>query len=144
MRDLTKTFPPRDLERINPSSALTIVGCGEPSAIAGYKERTGTSFPIYCDPSRALYAKLGMTSSLSMGDHKPSYVHSSILGGTLKSMSNMVSAGTGMFKGGDYSQNGGEWVFVDGQLEWCHRMQNTRDHAELAELGNVLGYGITK
>lgn len=48
----------------------------------------------------------------------------------------------GAFKGGDYSQNGGEWVFVDGHLEWCHRMQNTRDHAEVAELGKVLGFGI--
>jgi hypothetical protein len=105
VRGLTKHFPAKDLERINPSTTLTIVGCGEPSAIAGYKERTGTSFPIYCDPSRKLYIKLGMTSSLSMGDQKPSYIQSSILGGTLKSMSNMIASGMGAFKGGDYSQN---------------------------------------
>lgn len=83
-----------------------------------------------------------MTSSLSMGDQKPNYIQSSILGGTLKSMSNMLAAGTGIFKGGDFSQNGGEWVFVDGHLEWYHRMQHTRDHAEVAELGKVLGFGM--
>jgi hypothetical protein len=142
VRGLTTHFPPKDLERINPPTTLTIIGCGEPSAVAGYKERTGTSFPIYCDPSRKLYIKLGMTSSLSMGDQKPSYIQSSILGGTLKSMSNMLASGMGAFKGGDYSQNGGEWVFVDGQLDWCHRMQHTRDHAEIAELGKVLGFEI--
>lgn len=142
MRELTKHFPPKDLERINPPSTLTIIGCGEPAAIAGYKQRTGTFFPIYCDPSRKLYIQLGMTSTLSMGDQKPSYIQSSILGGTLKSMSNMLASGMGAFKGGDYSQNGGEWVFVDGCLEWCHRMQHTRDHAEVAELGKVLGFGI--
>lgn len=83
-----------------------------------------------------------MTKSLSLGDRKPEYVQSSVLGGTLKSMSNMVSSGFGFLKGGDYSQNGGEWVFVDGNLEWCHRMQNTRDHAEISELGSVLGFGV--
>lgn len=141
MRELTKHFPPKDLERINPTTSLAIIGCGESSAIAGYKQRTGTSFPIYSDPSRKLYLKLGMTSSLSMGDQKPAYIQTSILAGTLKSMTNMLGAGAGIFKGGDFSQNGGEWVFVDGSLEWCHRMQNTRDHAEAADLGRVLGFG---
>jgi hypothetical protein len=82
-----------------------------------------------------------MTSSLSMGDQKPDYIKTSILSGTIKSMTNMLTAGTGIFKGGDFSQNGGEWVFVDGHLEWCHRMQHTRDHAEVADLAKILGYG---
>lgn len=77
-----------------------------------------------------------------MGDHKPGYIQSSIFGGVIKSMSNMLASGSGAFKGGSYSQNGGEWVFVDGHLEWCHRMQNTRDHAEVAVLGKVLGFEI--
>lgn len=83
-----------------------------------------------------------MTSSLNLGDKKPSYIKSSILGGSLKSIQNMLGSGMGAFKGGDYSQNGGEWVFTDGHLDWCHRMQNTRDHAEVAELGDVLGFDI--
>jgi hypothetical protein len=82
-----------------------------------------------------------MTSSLSMGDQKPAYIQTSILSGTIKSMTNMLTAGTGIWKGGDFSQNGGEWVFVDGNLEWCHRMQHTRDHAEVADLGKILGFG---
>jgi hypothetical protein len=141
VRELTRHFPPKDLERINPTTNLAIIGCGEASAIASYKQRTGTSFDIYADPSRKLYHKLGMTSSLSMGDQKPAYIQTSILSGTIKSMTNMLTAGTGIWKGGDFSQNGGEWVFVDGNLEWCHRMQHTRDHAEAADLGKILGYG---
>jgi hypothetical protein len=141
VRELTKYFPPKDLDRIKPTTSLAIIGCGDSSAIASYKQRTGTSFPIYCDPSRKLYVKLGMTSSLSMGDQKPAYIQTSILSGTIKSMGNMLTAGTGIWKGGDFSQNGGEWVFVDGNLEWCHRMQHTRDHAEVEALGKVLGYG---
>ena len=140
VRELSKVFPPKDLARINPSTTLTIIGCGESAAIAGYKERTSTSFPIYCDPSRALYAKLGMTSSLSLGNQRPDYVKSSLIGGTLSSMATMISSGSMALKGGNYSQNGGEWVFVDGHLEWCHRMQNTRDHAEVKDLGDVLGF----
>jgi hypothetical protein len=142
VREITKYFPPKDLERSKPTTNLSIIGCGEPSAIANYKQRTGTPFPIYCDPSRKLYVKLGMTSSLSMGDEKPDYIKTSILNGTLKSMGNMLTAGTGIWKGGDFSQNGGEWVFVDGNLEWCHRMQHTRDHAEVEDLGKVLGYAM--
>lgn len=40
---------------------------------------------------------------------------------------------------GDYKQNGGEFLFQDGELKWCHRMKTTSDHAEVKELKQVLG-----
>jgi hypothetical protein len=36
-------------------------------------------------------------------------------------------------------ENGGEWFFKDGKVEWCRRMQHTADHAEISELKTVLG-----
>lgn len=43
-------------------------------------------------------------------------------------------------KGGPPSQNGGEFLFdADGKLVWSHRMQSTRDHAEVEELMKVIG-----
>jgi hypothetical protein len=37
------------------------------------------------------------------------------------------------------AENGGEWLFKDGKVEWCRRMQHTADHAEVSELKTVLG-----
>ncbi|OQO06763.1 hypothetical protein B0A48_08551 [Cryoendolithus antarcticus] len=140
VRALVADLPPSLLSQASPRTTLLIIGCGEPPAIAGYKQRTGCPFEIYCDPSRALYSKLGMIQDLGMGDTTPQYAKSSIVGGTVKSMGNMLKAGLGMRHGGDYSQDGGEWVFEKGgELKWCRRMRNTRDHAEVAELKTVLG-----
>ncbi len=72
----------------------------------------------------------------------------------------MIKGGR-LLKGGGYHQVGGEFVFqredidintpiqdLDKQLGdqeeekvvvWCHRMKNTRDHAEVPELREVLG-----
>jgi len=140
VRALTSHLTPSTLATLSPSADLTIIGCGETSAIPGYHQRTGTSFPIYTDTTRTLYKLLGMTQSLDLGPSKPDYVQSGIVTGTLKSMGNMIKAGTGGLKGGDYSQNGGEWVWDErGELIWCRRMKHTRDHAEVREVERVLG-----
>lgn len=49
-------------------------------------------------------------------------------------------------KGGDSSQNGGEFLFEAGSGEgsegksvtWCHRMTNTRDHSGIEEFKRVV------
>lgn len=54
--------------------------------------------------------------------------------------------------GGDWSQVGGEFLFVkekeraEWRCEWAHRMRTTRDHAETEELRVLLGLegGITE
>lgn len=80
-----------------------------------------------------------MIQNLNTGDKKGSYIQSSAIGGTLSSMANMIKSGTKIWSGGDFRQNGGEWVFEQGELKWCHRMRATSDHAEVGELKGVLG-----
>lgn len=40
----------------------------------------------------------------------------------------------------NFSQNGYDWVFCRWNLEWYRRMQHTRDHAVVDDLGTVLGF----
>jgi AhpC/TSA antioxidant enzyme len=106
-----------------------------------YTEATQCPFPIYADPSRKLYDQLGMSRTLSLGNKKPDYMRSSILAGVFKSMIQGVRSGSGVTKGGDIKQVGGEFMFEEGKVVWCHRMKNTRDHSEIPELRQVLGLG---
>ena len=47
-----------------------------------------------------------------------------------------------MFGGGDKKQLGAEFIFdSQGQCSFSHRMSNTRDHTEVADLANYAGYG---
>ena len=99
-----------------------------------------THYPIYCDPSRQLYQKLGMMSSLSTGDSQPEYASQGVLSSAVSSIKNMVTSGTHALHGGHPAQNGGELLFGNGgELIWCKRMRHTRDHAEVTELRQVLG-----
>jgi len=50
----------------------------------------------------------------------------------------MLGSGFGAFKGGDYSQNGGEWIFQAGKCVGVHRMETTSDHVPAEELIRVL------
>jgi hypothetical protein len=50
----------------------------------------------------------------------------------------MIWSGFGAFKGGDYSQNGGEWIFRAGKCVWVHMMETTSDHVPAEELIRVL------
>lgn len=119
--------------------AVTIIGCGQPSVISDYYKRTNCAYPIYSDPHRRIYAALKLVENLDLGDKKPGYIKSGLVGGTLSSAWNMFSSGKKGLQGGAYNQNGGEFVFEGGEVKWCHRMKNTRDHAEVEELKEVLG-----
>lgn len=39
---------------------------------------------------------------------------------------------------GKKSQNGGELIWIDGEIKWARRMQSTRDHIEIEDLKHVL------
>ncbi|KAK1009652.1 hypothetical protein LTR91_002792 [Friedmanniomyces endolithicus] len=127
-----------------PNLHTILIGCGQPSVVPSYRDRTRARFPIYCDPDRALYAKLNMTCNLEGGAQKPKYITDSTLSTTLNSFPNVLKSGFNFssrgFNSGNFSQNGGEWLFVDGELKWCHIMQRTRDHAEVEELEQILGF----
>lgn len=123
---------------MSPPVKLTIVGCGQVGPVADYKKRTKCPYPVYSDPSKKLYKALDMVEHLGIGDKHPEYIKTGLVSGVFSSLFTALSAGGNMLKGGDFAQNGGELLFVDGKLKWIHRMQNTRDHAEIAELEKVL------
>ena len=140
VRALARDLPPEKLAAAQ--TELSIVGCGEHQCIADYRKRTGApaEFAFYCDPTRQVYQKLGMLVSYKQGQ-KPEYLSGkSLVGSTLSSILNAVASGRQALHSGKSSQNGGEWLFQGGQLQWCRRMRNTMDHAETKELKQVLGW----
>ncbi|GAB7366525.1 hypothetical protein MBLNU230_g8515t1 [Neophaeotheca triangularis] len=137
---VSTALPPSLLAAQNPPVTLSIIGCGQSHVIASYKARTACPFDIYADPTRSLYGELGMVCNLRVGERRPGYVSKGFWETTLGSVWEMVKRPGKAVGGGDYSQNGGEWVFErDGALGWCHRMAVTSDHAEVGELRRVLG-----
>lgn len=109
-----------------------------------YTETTGCRFPIYADPSRKIFQLLGMTRTLSLGPARPDYMRRPLLANMVLSIFQGIKSGRGAIKGGDVKQVGGEFLFDDGNLVWCHRMKNTRDHGEIPVLKQVLGFGLVK
>lgn len=83
------------------------MGCGQPDCVADYRKRTlsaikdGETYPIYCDPDRKLYEKLGMAYNLKRGPEKPEYITISLTNAVLSSMKNVVTSGAKGFKGGE-------------------------------------------
>lgn len=57
----------------------------------------------------------------------------------MQSVFQSLASGRKAFKGGDYWQVGGEFIFEKGEAKWCHRMSNTRDHAEVPQIRKELG-----
>ena len=86
-----------------------------------------------------------MTKTLSLGKKDPDYIQHSLLAGAWQSVIQGIKRiGEGdVLKAGDMRQVGGEFLLeFDGSKEkvtWCHRMRNTRDHAEIDELKGVIG-----
>ncbi|TKA63290.1 hypothetical protein B0A49_11103 [Cryomyces minteri] len=121
-------------------TSITVIGCGSPALIAHYKKVTGCPYPIYAEPSRKLYEALGMSWSLSIGSTKPDYMKDTTLPGWLAGQLKQMAKTDGRkkFRGGNWLQIGGEFLFQDGEVVWCHRMRNYRGHAEISQLRRVL------
>ncbi|KAL8952761.1 MAG: hypothetical protein Q9222_001346 [Ikaeria aurantiellina] len=139
LRSLSSSVTPDVLKSISPPTKIVIIGCGQPDMIPMYIRETECPYPIYADPSKKLYAQLGMTRTLSLGSKSPEYMQYSLPSAVVRAIYQGLKAGRGALKGGDYWQVGGEFMFEDGQVTWCHRMTNTRDHAEIPALRNQLG-----
>jgi hypothetical protein len=113
-----------------------------------------------------LYDELGMIRTLNLGQ-RPEYQRKAlftIMAASFVQGLKMMKAGMAL-KGGDMQQVGGEFLFepveevdspspsplnsekqlgigyveVEKRVTWCHRMRNTRDHAEIPEIREVLG-----
>ncbi|KJY01190.1 hypothetical protein TI39_contig301g00015 [Zymoseptoria brevis] len=122
-------------------TTLTIIGCGEPVCIEDWRKRTGCPYKIYADPKRHLYSTLDMLAGFkAMPDEMPEY-HSKSLFGVIKTSTwNALTSGPKkMLSGGPAYQQGGDWLFQNGEVKWVHRMRNSADHAETSELKEVLG-----
>lgn len=121
-------------------TSIVVIGCGSPALINHYKEQTGCPFPIFADPTRKLYRVLGMSMNLNIGMRRPGYMKDvSPPAWLLEQLKQMgKTPGKKKFKGGNWMQIGGEFLFQDGQVVWCHRMKNFRNHAEIPILKKVL------
>lgn len=151
LRILSQAIPVAVLAKAPTPTRIVVVGCGDPSLIDMYVEAAECAYPVYADPTRRLYDELGMVSTLAMGT-PPAYMkHTNMWASSLRSIAQglrQLPRGLAL-KSGNQRQVGGEFLFrspaTDGSngdavsVTWCHRMKNTRDHAEADELQEVLG-----
>lgn len=138
LRELSASISPESLLTLPEPTFITVIGCGRPDLIDMYTSETACPFPLYADPTRKLYDVLGMTRTLELGK-KPNYIQSNLFVTSVQSIIQGLKTGSNALKGGDYKQVGGEFLFEDGKCVWAHRMRNTRDHAEIETLREVLG-----
>ena len=73
------------------------------------------------------------------GSDEAGYLKKSTGKNVFDSLKVMAFGGGLTGKGGKISQNGGEWLFGNGELVWARRMRHTADHAGVGELKEVLG-----
>ncbi|KAL8836346.1 MAG: hypothetical protein Q9170_002960 [Blastenia crenularia] len=139
LRSLSTSITPDALQAFPTPTKIIVIGCGQPELIPMYTQETKCPYPIYADPSKKLYAQLGMIRTLNLGPKSPQYMQYSLPSAMVRSIYQALKAGRGAFKGGDYWQVGAEFLFENGHVTWCHRMKNTRDHAEVPEIRRQLG-----
>lgn len=154
-------MPPASLPA---DTSIAIIGCGSHTLIPSYTALLSCPYPIYANSAKKLFDLLGMKRTLSLGWHAPDYIHHSLAAGVVKSIGQAMKRlpEGDILKAGDYSQNGGEYLFeVEGldtrsskqkdgykpkgntglkvRVTFCHRMRNSRDHTEIPELVGLLG-----
>jgi len=189
-------------------TSIIVIGCGHPNLIPFYKAVTGCPFPIFAEPSRALFKRLGMVISGNIGGTRPDYMKdispaawavgqvTTIRQGLKvrqaalaqqkleaqaqarmeaqarlqanrqqaqdeaeefermekldvqsqrESMNSAESKEPTMairkrdiMRGGNPFQIGGEFLFEEGEVIWCHRMKNYRNHVEVPLIRKIL------
>jgi len=169
LRTLSASITPSELLALPVPTFIVVVGCGSHSLIKMYQEATSCPFPIYADPTRELYSELGMVQTLALGprpEYVRKSLLKVVLSSIAQELRQFKSGKA--LQGGDPRQVGGEFLFEPindpaltpqlpnakeatskgqpaGPLEeekrvvWCHRMRNTRDHAEIPEIRELLG-----
>jgi hypothetical protein len=140
---LSKGLPsPAELEALPTPVSIAIVGCGASSLIPYYVEKTSCPFPVYADPTRRVFSVLEMTRSTARSAQLPEYVRGkSLFRGAINGIGQIFSRipkGDGL-KGGAFDQVGGDFLFENGKVTWCHRMRDTTDHSDLPKIREVLG-----
>ncbi|KAL2135371.1 hypothetical protein VTI74DRAFT_8783 [Chaetomium olivicolor] len=112
LRTLSDSITPTSLLSLPVSTFICVVGCGDPALIDMYAQATHCPFPIYADPTRKLYAELGMIRTLALGQ-RPAYMKQHLLKSSLESIvQGLKQVKTGLaMRGGDSKQVGGEFLF---------------------------------
>ncbi|TWU72448.1 hypothetical protein ED733_003676 [Metarhizium rileyi] len=112
LRTLSESITPEALLQLPVSTFIVVVGCGDPALINMYVEATKCPFPLYTDPTRAIFDELGMTKTLALGS-RPAYMKKSMWRSTLDSIGQglrVLPKGLSL-KSGDQRQVGGEFLF---------------------------------
>ena len=146
LQAISRSITKEDYFRIPVPTSLFVVGCGQPDLIPVYKRITGCPFPIFADPSRLLFKKLGMNISLNIGASRPDYMRETSApawaAGQVTTIRERLKAEEirkrDIIRGGNPMQIGGEFLFDEGEVVWCHRMRNYRNHAEVKVLRQLL------
>lgn len=148
LQALTDGIPMRDYFRIPTPTSIIVIGCGQPDIIKHYKTFTNNCpFPMFSDPSRQLFKKLGMHLSLNIGHSRPEYMKDISPFAWVKGQHTTIKKSLkdpegirkrDVLRGGNPMQIGGEFLFDEGQVVWCHRMKHYRNHAEVRVLRRLL------
>lgn len=128
-------MPLHKVNKLKPTTKVSIIGCGDPILIPQYLQQTGCPYEIYADPSRSLYNRLGMAANTSPPPEMPQYVKKyslSFMANLARSL--VLTSKTGKLSGGPILQVGGELIWIDGELQHMHKMRNAGDHMEVSEL----------
>jgi AhpC/TSA antioxidant enzyme len=142
LKTLCASITPTTLEALATPTSIVVIGCGSPDLIGFYQEATKCPFSIYAEPTKKIYEELGMFRTLDMGTARPEYQQKSASSVILSSFSQAARSGRNAFKGGDFSQVGGEFLLQGDEVVFCHRMRNTRDHAEIPEIRKAMELAI--
>jgi peroxiredoxin len=120
-----------ELERIHRLGAeVVVVGNGAPNFIAGFRETTGFTGPIYTDPSRATYR----AASLKRG--WTTFLHPRAVTNALRAITRGNAQGSVQ---GDPAQQGGTLIIAPpGRVLFHHISDTAGDHPELEKLLAVL------
>ncbi|KAF2860739.1 hypothetical protein K470DRAFT_206002, partial [Piedraia hortae CBS 480.64] len=147
LQAISRSITRDDYFTINTPTSIFVIGCGQPNLIPHYKKFTGCPFPMYAEPTRRLFRKLGMMVTLNIGRGRPEYMKDisvpNWISGQFKTVGRSLKDPDGIrkrdvFRGGNMMQIGGEFLFDDGDVIWCHRMRNYRDHTEVTDLRRLL------
>ncbi|CED83302.1 Uncharacterized conserved protein [Phaffia rhodozyma] len=121
---------------------IVVLGCGSWEPIKDYAATTNCPYPIYADPTKKVYQTLGTTSTMAhtpSGQPRKSYLKESMFTQAMGSLKVALTNVGSVNKVGSFKQNGGEFIFESGPINiFAHRMQNTEDHTEIAEIIDML------
>ena len=121
----------RDIDAIRAAGAeLYLIGNGSPSFIAGFRDETKWTGPIYTDPSLAVYKAAQLKRSVA------STLDPRSLGAAFKALRDGQRQGRTQ---GDAWQQGGVLVIAaTGEVRWQHASGRPGDNATAAQIASAL------